>query len=1340
MNGRIHPALDISSEEEVSSLGRRTTSSDGGQDYKPTRSGVSQSDDDTRELAPNPSPKLLAVPHRNPQVTATHPVIIQSYHEQSEDEEFINHIPQPPKSPLSVPTSPPNRIGSNLSLLGDIATMATRAPDFVRQKLDEGVGEETDEDVQLDEEEEEVTTDSDEGGFVGDNQDFFGNSGHQSSGDEADTEDLLGKTSGSRGSKKRKSIPKVPKLRSISNDTNESNEEENPRRMSMRSQNVAPMPVHRSLFFFGANSKVRLTIAGIIKRPWFDNLILLFIIMSSCTLAIDNPRNAPDSLLVDIIEVCDWIFTTIFVIEMIMKIIVYGFCLHEGSYIRNGWNVLDFVSVMISVLGLLAGGNRNFRSLRSLRTLRAFRPLRVIGRNSGLKLVVNALLSALPGIGNVMFVCALFFLIFGLMGINLFKGAFSACDVTGLTDVQIDLITYPVSFSELTTDQLSWGALNECDFISGDDSSKAVCLWMGLEWDSTMPQNFNHVFKAMMTLFEMSTTEMWVDVMIAGVDSRGTDMQPVRNSNELYLIYFIIFMVFGCFFMMNLFVGVVIDNFNHMKEELGGNLFLTDGQKQWVQTQEIMLRLRPHKPKKEPGGKYRKAVFKLVNTKSFEGFIMGCIFVNTITMSMNHFGQSESYGNVLEYANFVFAFIFTVEALLKLFADRWKYFTDGWNIFDFAVVCGTDLGVAARFIFSFDLGSIASILRAFRVGRIIRIARSATMIRRLFNAMLISLPSLMNVGGLLFLMLFIYSIMGNQLFALVGRRGFLDEHVNFESFWNSMLILVRAYTGESWNGIMYDLAEEPSGCISDPQYIYALGEWEDGGCGDPTFSYIFWLSFTLVITFVLLNVFIAVILEGFDDSSSREDAKFSDDQIKMFTEHWAMYDPEASGFILVKQLPDFFQKLPPPMGFGEYVATENELKRLIAGLNLPTYVDQSGARVYFSDVCLSCARNVISDADAEDLKIPDDHVINRQWTKMRRRVRVQKKVQQFDVVAQFAAIAIQTWWRLRMKSKQGEKKVQVSKKKLLHATSSFRMAQNGMRAEMRSRVSSRLAMPSIDEVDNEVDKLICRSREQWFKQLDGRSSRQLLFRSRHRDSLPNTARLSVQPRNEFGLTRSNPILPPNSLNHASTGKSPRLSARIVDSSPLASSLPHRHRMGGKHEFRNKALTTCDFRTSAEDSSHGSIPPRFQGRRSGNEHRFRNNNNNKRLSFDENTIASLPPKPSSSRNRSSNNSNPPQQYPNKEDESKSNDEFQRFRKSSLNNKSSSIHPTTKDSSKSEENTEEIQFRDQSTNNSNNNHSRSNKQQQQSNKKDNGKPQIFPSFFQSIQATDDVSSSG
>jgi hypothetical protein len=360
--------------------------------------------------------------------------------------------------------------------------------------------------------------------------------------------------------------------------------------------------------------------------------------------------------------VANYILTALFTMEMAIKVVALGF-VWEGTagggaavtpgappYIRNGWNQLDFFIVLISLVTVAPSGSTGpLTSLRALRALRALRPLRMSNRAPGLRVVVDALMAAIPGAINVILVCMLFFLIFAIFFMNYFKGQFRRCGgdafeaAIGADGGWEALLEAPVAWSALGAEQRAWfapnstvfagaeyggaadwscaglgdggadaaaptfgewaagGAAAPCCFGGRDWSgaaadaltSRDLCACWGFDWEREVPQSFDNALAAFLSLFEIATTEGWVDVMYSAVDATGVDMQPIKEFESLWTIVFQVFMLFGSYLFLNLFVGVTIDNFNRMHSAAGDSddsLFMTKEQILWSKTQKVCAR------------------------------------------------------------------------------------------------------------------------------------------------------------------------------------------------------------------------------------------------------------------------------------------------------------------------------------------------------------------------------------------------------------------------------------------------------------------------------------------------------------------------------------------------------------------------------------------------------------------------------------------------------------------------------------------------------------------------------------------------------------------------------
>eukprot|EP00753_Platysulcus_tardus_P018827 PLAT7020.31.p2 GENE.PLAT7020.31~~PLAT7020.31.p2 ORF type:complete len:315 (-),score=176.44 PLAT7020.31:71-982(-) len=223
--------------------------------------------------------------------------------------------------------------------------------------------------------------------------------------------------------------------------------------------------------------------------------------------------------------------------------------------------------------------------------------------------------------------------------------------------------------------------------------------------------------------------------------------------------------------------------------------------------------------------------------------------------------------------------------------------------------------------------------------------------------------------------------MGVQLFSRVANGDFISDTANFRTFWSALLLLIRSSTGESWNGIMHDCAAVLASCDVSPAFDATVCGFSTdavnciplNGCGSPV-AYAYFISFTLIVTFVMVNLFIAVILDQFAELVHDEEHVLSSEQMEEFKEAWNTYDPVATHTITLLQLSQLLADLPPPMGLT--VAEQGAPQRVVADLHLPTF---EGDRVHFVYVLDALARRVVWRHMAERGEaledLPDTHTV-----------------------------------------------------------------------------------------------------------------------------------------------------------------------------------------------------------------------------------------------------------------------------------------------------------------------------------------------------------------------------
>ena len=629
----------------------------------------------------------------------------------------------------------------------------------------------------------------------------------------------------------------------------------------------------------------------------FEWFIIWLIIVSSIVLMIYNPLSNPDSTFIKILIIVDFIITIIFLIEAILKILAWGFLFSSypgiTPYIKNGWNILDFSVVSISIVDLYleyftsANSAGSLKSLKALRAFRALRPLRMINRNEGLRVATQALLSSIPAMKNILVLCLLFLIAFSILGVGFFKGTFYHCDI----DASL------LSFIKTRKDWLNFGG-----------------LWINKD------SNFDNVGNAMLTLFQLMTTEGWQDVMYSGIDAEGIEMQPIYNNNEYFCIYFIVFIMLGSFIIINFFSAIIVDNFNQIKEkeEIGYGLMITDAQRQWIEVQTIWLRNNLIFKPRPPTNKIRKWFYTIGTSKYFDVFITIIVIFNTLLMGIRYSRMSDEYSFSLDVINYIFTGIYNIEVIIKFIGIGLKYVTGmDFNTFDWAWVLATDIALIISFFVDSSLQSVIVFARGFRVVKVLRLTKSFG--KQLIGTMMYSLPQMKNIFVLLILLMLIYATLGVNLFSTVMYKDSYNEKNNFRDVFNAIVLLLRWSTGEDWNMVMYDLAKsEPYNntvCKSDQTYDDMM-KYGVQGCGNEA-AYIYFISFYIIVAMIVMNLSIGIFVDSIEAAKNDEQSIIKKDVINdIFLNLWAEYDPDATGWINIDELVFFLYELPEPLGFG----------------------------------------------------------------------------------------------------------------------------------------------------------------------------------------------------------------------------------------------------------------------------------------------------------------------------------------------------------------------------------------------------------------------------------------
>ncbi|XP_075882305.1 voltage-dependent L-type calcium channel subunit alpha-1D [Nelusetta ayraudi] len=718
-------------------------------------------------------------------------------------------------------------------------------------------------------------------------------------------------------------------------------------------EKIPPIPAGSAFFIFSSTNPVRVFCHKLINHQIFTNLILVFIMLSSVSLAAEDPiRNFSArniilgyfdyaftaiftvEILLKILGYADYVFTSMFTFEILIKMTAFGAFLHKGAFCRNYFNLLDLLVVGVSLVSFGIQSSA-ISVVKILRVLRVLRPLRAINRAKGLKHVVQCVFVAIRTIGNIMIVTTLLQFMFACIGVQLFKGKFYRCTDDAKSSPEECKGTYIL-------------------YNNGDTALPMVKerIWYNSDF------NFDNVLMAMMALFTVSTFEGWPMLLYKAIDSNKENMGPIYNYRIEISIFFIIYIIIIAFFMMNIFVGFVIVTFQEQGEKEYKNCELDKNQRQCV---EYALKARPLR-RYIPKNPYQYKFWYVVNSTGFEYVMFVLIILNTLCLAIQHHGQSHLFNYAMDILNMVFTGVFTVEMILKLIAfkprgyvgDAWNvfdalvvigsvvdiilsqnYFADAWNTFDALIVVGSVVDIAITEINNTEDSARISItfFRLFRVMRLVKLLSRGEGIRTLLWTFIKSFQALPYVALLIAMLFFIYAVIGMQVFGKIamvdGTQ--INRNNNFQTFPQAVLMLFRCATGEAWQEIM--LACLP-GKLCDSESDYNPGEERTCGSG---FAIIYFISFYMLCAFLIINLFVAVIMDNFD-YLTRDWSILGPHHLDEFKRIWSEYDPEAKGRIKHLDVVTLLRRIQPPLGFGKLCPHRVACKRLVA-MNMPLNSD-----------------------------------------------------------------------------------------------------------------------------------------------------------------------------------------------------------------------------------------------------------------------------------------------------------------------------------------------------------------------------------------------------------------
>lgn len=648
-----------------------------------------------------------------------------------------------------------------------------------------------------------------------------------------------------------------------------------------------------SMWIFSSTNKFRVLIQKIISYKIFHKFILICILLNCICLIFETiPKLRP------INTYSNHIFIVIFTLECIMKIIAYGFILDDNTYLRDPWNILDFVVVVTALISYFPSINAQLLALRIFRLLR---PLKAMSTLPRMRIFISSLLNSLIDLTNVLLMLLFFIILFGILGLSLWGERFNFRCRTVAEPSENGVFEIMAGYEE----KLCGGEV-KCEFCKGayDFYPKTLNKTFIKEEQNYEAfnyglTNFDNIINSIFVVFVATTGEGWVKIMKLMMDG---------YNYYVSFIFFVLCVVINYFFMLNLTVAVLIYNLEitrehelalidetvHDKNALSKN---TKAKNRKIKQELKYVNIKMHNVKLESEKKkYRRkyvpiksvqrkeeikalssmvhrikkiACIEYVKRESYyhihflpgyicyfiykqpivQYFFYFCIIINAIFLMMERVNMSSAESSVMETANFVLVCIFAFEIIIAIFALGVKFFKDLLNIWDFLVVAFSIIEIILKEVNQTNVTSssanVANVFRTLRILRIFKLFPQWTNFHIILESIWLTCVRMIDYTLLFILFIFMYSMLGYSLF----NESSPPIDFTFKNFGDCLLTVFYVIIGDHWTDIYFA--------------FYNEGHANKVGCT------IYFVTLVLLGHIAMMNIFLAYLIENFENAKRK---------------------------------------------------------------------------------------------------------------------------------------------------------------------------------------------------------------------------------------------------------------------------------------------------------------------------------------------------------------------------------------------------------------------------------------------------------------------------------------
>ena len=587
-----------------------------------------------------------------------------------------------------------------------------------------------------------------------------------------------------------------------------------------------------SLGLFDEQHFVRLFCQQIIETPVVRFYVILMVIFNAvaivlCHATVSSGQDANEcyeakGLKLSIVNTLHGAALAGFTIECLVKVIANGLFMTPQAYLSYPGQVVEFGFLVLQFVAMFDHTARLFLILIT------FRLLYLLERPA---VIMGTIEAVIPVVAPFFGLVAATVLMFGLLGMTMFMGKLYRCvDADGETIAGL--------------------GRSECEMDAED----------GAQWVNR-PNNFDDIFEASETLFITWSLRGWTDMMFWAMDSPAdVDAAPRKDQRFLpAMLFYLTYVMWAAFMVTKLFIAMLVDFFSANS----GKLLMTEGQRDWQFVNLVMYHLKPSHPL--PNAEWRLKAYYLVGSVNFTNFIHAVITCNVLQLvASNSFTALSDDGKSISLA---FEWLAILIYLGEMFAKVAAY-----GVLDYWVTSKMELGVLATMLFAsvtsqVDGGVEWQHLQAFQALRALRAVQVLSRIagvRKLYYVVKVTLPELLNLCFCVLILIFVSSVVAEELCGTVPRGTELTDLNNFDDLLSSMRLLFQITTGQSFREITLE-------CQSSSEHY----NWVR-----PFFFFYYGLS-----NLIFLSLFVALLLDNLSLMGS-DNFSITDVDVELFRETW----------------------------------------------------------------------------------------------------------------------------------------------------------------------------------------------------------------------------------------------------------------------------------------------------------------------------------------------------------------------------------------------------------------------------------------------------------------------